>query len=737
MATSFWELMGEYKIEIPILQRDYAQGRQIGKVPLVRERFLNSLFAAITTDAAPLELDFIYGYTKENQNGSSKTTKSFIPLDGQQRLTTLFLLHWFVAVKEKHLDEAETVLSKFTYETRHSSRVFCEELVKFQPEDFEVPVRETIINEPWFFTAWKHDPTIDSMLTMLNALQEKFQKVDGIWPLLTQGQARIGFHLLPMENLGLPDDLYIKMNSRGKELSEFEHFKSRFSEILHDDQASTFNQKIDQAWSDLFWDLYKNEGIGDIAKRADNAFLRFFRYVTDLLIARNDITLELQSDDLETYRKIYQNPENVDFLFSCLEAFTKSYKINSDFFDSVFYVEDSDFKEERTRLFFQNASTDLFKKCADHYDTSPRQNPFSIGEQLLLYACMLHLTHDTSSFSRRIRTLRNLITNSEDTVRKENMPSLLETVSELIINNKIDNDSKFNKTQIKEEEEKQLFIEEKTGFKETLYKLEDHQLLQGCIALFRLDDDLHDYAATFHRVFTTNCDYDIISRALLIFGNYSQKYDTWRWRFGNHNNSVWRELFTPSQRRAEFQRTRDVVYSLISNLILNPESTLENIISDYLAQFEHEVGKPKEWRFYFIKYPDFRKNEDGFYTWLPKFDKPYECLMMRRTTLGGFHWSPFLYALTMKFKNQLSMDNYGAPMFLTKGSSTLKISNINNGYRFESADDESKALLLKLRELNYLNDEGLFQISQNHEGLDKEDRVAKCVELISEILGNV
>ena len=175
MPNSLYNLLQEYKIVIPILQRDYAQGREIGKVPQIRERFLKALFTALKENKDTLELDFVYGYTKLNDSGNSTemARKSFIPLDGQQRLTTLFLLHWYIAAKENHLEEAKKYIAKFTYETRHSSGLFCHRLVDFTPEEIETPIKETIIKQPWFFTAWKNDPTISSMLTMLNAIQDK------------------------------------------------------------------------------------------------------------------------------------------------------------------------------------------------------------------------------------------------------------------------------------------------------------------------------------------------------------------------------------------------------------------------------------------------------------------------------------------------------------------------------------------------------------------------------------
>ena len=127
---------------------------------------------------------------------------------------------------------------KIHVRTRHSSRVFCSELVKFTPDTFDVPVSQSIINQPWFFTAWKNDPTISSMLTMLDAIQEIVMenRLENVWSLLEAELRRWYFTCLPMDKLGLPDDLYIKMNSRGKELTDFEYFKSRFSEILSSDR---------------------------------------------------------------------------------------------------------------------------------------------------------------------------------------------------------------------------------------------------------------------------------------------------------------------------------------------------------------------------------------------------------------------------------------------------------------------------------------------------------------------
>ena len=59
-------------------------------------------------------------------------------------------------------------------------------------------------------------------------------------------------------DVGLINDLYIKMNSRGKALTEFETFKSEFFDYL--DSASIkpdFKEKSDNAWLSMIWNLCK------------------------------------------------------------------------------------------------------------------------------------------------------------------------------------------------------------------------------------------------------------------------------------------------------------------------------------------------------------------------------------------------------------------------------------------------------------------------------------------------
>src|SRR5690606_33820060 len=102
-------------ITIPLIQRDYAQGRKNEEI--IRNRFIKSIFSALSNNEI-LELDFIYGSISKLNN-----LNYFQPLDGQQRLTTIYLLCWYIANRELSDDDRENELNKlkrFSYETRTS-----------------------------------------------------------------------------------------------------------------------------------------------------------------------------------------------------------------------------------------------------------------------------------------------------------------------------------------------------------------------------------------------------------------------------------------------------------------------------------------------------------------------------------------------------------------------------------------------------------------------------------------
>ena len=64
---------------------------------------------------------------------------------------------------------------------------------------FDKKISDEIINQAWFPLDWKKDPTINSMLVMIDAINDMFGNVEGLWEKL-KGQA-ITFYFLPINIL--------------------------------------------------------------------------------------------------------------------------------------------------------------------------------------------------------------------------------------------------------------------------------------------------------------------------------------------------------------------------------------------------------------------------------------------------------------------------------------------------------------------------------------------------------
>ncbi len=338
--TSFWKFIQENEIEIPIIQRDYAQGR-LGKESL-RKNFLSDLKKALDNEKPykdkAMKMDFVYG---------SMELDKMNPLDGQQRLTTLWLLHWYIALRAGELNEENCkIFKKFTYETRISSREFCQNLcnpLKFENFDGN-DIVGFIIKQTWFYSAWKQDPTIQSMLRMLGGTKFTDKNgeniIDGIeelfkcpsecviggkvicafkryWEELTSDNAPVVFYHLPLKDFGLSDDLYIKMNARGKQLTSFENFKadligyitkqaednpeSEWKELL--DAENGIPIKMDTDWTDIFWKNRSNDN------KIDEIYFAFINryFLQELICAKKNQTDLYSADNLEKENGVFRH----------------------------------------------------------------------------------------------------------------------------------------------------------------------------------------------------------------------------------------------------------------------------------------------------------------------------------------------------------------------------------------------------------------------------------------------
>lgn len=313
----FDQFIDQYGVRIPVVQRDYVQGSEQNKGK--RDPFVKNILESLSANK-PMLLHFIYGAKHTATDG----TEEYLPFDGQQRLTTLTLIGWLLL---RYAPDEATKASwqkqlTMTYETRNSSREFVNKLLTSQVPDSAPSkfVKEQI----WFAESWELDPSVKAMLEMLDYVKEQLAGYTNL-----ADMAKIFFSNSPLEfeetTLNLTtrkqmDDLYIKINARGKFLTEFENWKAHFIGLLQREHgqevAEEFETKIDGDWCDFFWEFCdKNEA----APRIDEHFMNFYNYVTQLLHG-DEFTSHKEYERLALTDEIYKKEENVRLLFAALDT---------------------------------------------------------------------------------------------------------------------------------------------------------------------------------------------------------------------------------------------------------------------------------------------------------------------------------------------------------------------------------------------------------------------------------
>lgn len=442
------------EIVIPKIQRDYAQGRLSREVDRVRKDFIGSLKQALVQQGRACSLNFIYGQLKELQKGSESV--AFIPLDGQQRLTTLYLLHWYLSRLEGRADSV-SYLKGFRYDTRYSSSgfttIFLDRIRDFrvteaeakwlskvhgiscadgdvlpaEPSGESMVFTEWLLNKSEFASGWQRDPTIAGMLVMLQTIHREFRQEIGkgfLDRLQSDDDMPIYFYLQFMDANSDSGDVFIKMNSRGKLLTEYEYFKADFQKMLGEGGVADreeISERMDRKWERTFWRYAKtcqDGGEGLKTAELDKYLIRYVNFCVDVLGIAAEV-FEACTDSPDAYQHdrlyAYLHVDGVldgtrleDFLgfFDCWcnEEAQNIYR----FFDGVF---SDKAMPGKVRLFADyKDGVQLLKKVLLHSSGGLNQDTMIVLYSTLLAfsAGMFANESGRQMFDFRIRMIRNL-----------------------------------------------------------------------------------------------------------------------------------------------------------------------------------------------------------------------------------------------------------------------------------------------------------------------------------------
>ena len=324
------------KIVIPEIQRDYVQGLEEYTNQL--NNFLDVLFKALSSEDK-CSLDFIYGNI---ENGV------FEPIDGQQRITTLALLYYYIEnICNENINN--NIFNKIVYKTKNTATDFCrllskEYFIKYLHENKKNEIISIIKDYKEYYDFYDYDLTIESMINTLNSIHIKYEKLSDKSNLSFDN---ISFQIFPMKNFKLSDDLYIKMNGRGKQLSSFDNFKADYFKWLEENiniidelipnitessednnkdkeedkekerkkhKLETLKRKFDTDYIDIFWD-YALKNSEDTDETPDPEKL-FFRFINRFVVGK---ILSIINNDENAKNKEYK--QYINQFLSCNQKF--------------------------------------------------------------------------------------------------------------------------------------------------------------------------------------------------------------------------------------------------------------------------------------------------------------------------------------------------------------------------------------------------------------------------------
>lgn len=346
--TSESDLVQISKVVVPRIQRAYAQGRTGEIETNIRENFLKDIFESLKKGSI-MDLNFIYGAVKERKDNDNV---EFILelLDGQQRFTTLYLLHWYILNKEgkqqdKNYEGILTALKAFTYESRNTSTKFCKSLSGYFCDLEDSKPSEKITNARWYYRLYDKDSTIAGMLVMLDAIDSYYKETQ-----IKNAIDRLNnlqFYVLPLMQFKRSEEMYIKMNARGLHLSIFDSFKADFNAAMEKEDSlkkqvqlvyglegkkvpycTNISIKLDSKWIDLFWRSSKQS--------YDISYMRFFSrfFACRYLIDSNKPSKEMSSE-ASLVNIFYTQFEKSNVKYFGFDVFAQELKNHPEYFLAI------------------------------------------------------------------------------------------------------------------------------------------------------------------------------------------------------------------------------------------------------------------------------------------------------------------------------------------------------------------------------------------------------------------
>lgn len=232
---------------------------------------------------------FIYAYS------DPEMPDRYVLIDGQQRITTLFLILLALYVKENKQDDFKRTyfkneVLKVDYKVREDSHEF---LFNFVKHILDRNNSIDILNKYWYYTEYKHDTTIQSIRANYQTISNFINKHDLS---LEYVEKYIEFWYFDTNKSKQGEELYLYMNSRGEIVSPNESIKANLLKRLSNQEKHEWGTKWEN-WQNLFWKYRQSNSNSDLGIEE---FLKWIKIIELTKIDKDKTSSKL----IEAARKI-------------------------------------------------------------------------------------------------------------------------------------------------------------------------------------------------------------------------------------------------------------------------------------------------------------------------------------------------------------------------------------------------------------------------------------------------
>lgn len=494
---SVLELLDKYNFFVPEIQREYVWGKNNRNIlasfcddiiagreqkpddnlfqqkmkKLVEENKYDEISHLLNDKdkGNPINIGFLYSYKPnykmDNFPDSDLFSDTYL-IDGQQRFTTLFLILFYLAVKENRLGDFKVLFRfnqelssiAFDYRVRNLTHDFVIKLISEVQKEAEF---DSISDAVWFLDIYSQDVTINSMVNALWIIKNAFKDQDSKYFDFMLKQIRFWHFKTEKTNQG--EELYITMNSRGKQLEDNETVRAKLFEEINDSDQAIWSEKWEK-WQDFFW---KNRSINNSADEGFNEFLKCIAGLQSYLAKKDQFVAE--HSHIQDYH-LYSNL-SLEIIEKYFNAFSFIFAQQTNFAEQYEYAKWVSLCNHTLRDIIFKERTNWFVDYNDDNKATERRR-MVFAWSILIYVAQADATKTTDDIYRLIRIYWLRYNNYDRAVS-----NIFERVQTTIT------DGCWAESTSKEEKIKHRFYKNQKSddsllkqFESRIWKIEDHRL---------------------------------------------------------------------------------------------------------------------------------------------------------------------------------------------------------------------------------------------------------------------